>query len=197
MGFLRIHLQQFPTLHQHQLRILCLSPISLTLTSTTGSTQHVSGLPSNGLKTICSNLIAQNALDSAGWDHLIITSNGTNLRTLSPSNRIVFNPSLFQDYWTPYIDAVWSQYISTPLTVDTQTSWGSFTAYTSNDRSSLIFANLGPFTKPSACDVFGANSGAFAPQASSTAQLLNLGLVSTRHSIAARYCRAPISPTTR
>ncbi len=124
---------------------VCL-PISLTLTSTTGSTQHVSGLPSNGLDTICSNLVAQNASDGAGWDQLAITCNGSNLRALSPSNGIVFNPSLFESYWTSYIDAVWSKYISTPLVVDTQTSWGTFSAYTSNDRTCLTFANLGSFT---------------------------------------------------
>lgn len=153
---------------------VCL-PISLTLTSTTGSTQHVSGMASDGLNTVCSNLIAQNASDGADWDQLVITSNGSNLRALSPSNGIVFNTNLFSTYWTSYIDAVWAQYVSTPITVDTQTSWGTFTAYTSNDRTSLAFTNLGSFTKPSASDIFGANSGAFAPQATNTAQLLNIG----------------------
>ncbi|CZR66466.1 related to beta-1,3-glucanase [Phialocephala subalpina] len=153
---------------------VCL-PISLTLTSTTGSTQHVAGLPSNGLDTICSNLIAQNASDGAGWDQLVITNNGTNLRALSPSNGIVFNSNLFSTYWNSYIDAVWTKYISTPLVIDTQTSWGTFSAYTSNDRTSLTFTNLGSFPKPSSTDIFGANSGAFAPQATNTDQLLNIG----------------------
>jgi hypothetical protein len=153
---------------------VCL-PISLTVTDTSGSTQHVSGLPSNGLATVCSNLIAQNASDGAGWDQLIITNNGSNLRALSPTQGIVFNSSLFEDYWTPYIDAVWAQYVSSPLVVDTQSSWGTYTAYTSNDRTSLVFANLGSFTKPTAADIFGAASGAFAPQATNTAQLLNVG----------------------
>ncbi|KAF8856094.1 hypothetical protein BDZ45DRAFT_675760 [Acephala macrosclerotiorum] len=153
---------------------VCL-PISLTLTSTTGSTQHVAGLPSNGLATICSNLIAQNASDGAGWDQLVITNNGSNLRALSPSNGIVFNPNLFSTYWNSYIDAVWSKYVSTPLVVDTQTSWGTFSAYTSNDRTSLAFTNLGSFPKPSSTDIFGANSGALSPQATNTDQLLNIG----------------------
>ncbi|KAH7400302.1 glycoside hydrolase family 64 protein [Cadophora sp. MPI-SDFR-AT-0126] len=153
---------------------VCL-PISLTLTSTSGATSHVGGLPSSGLETICNGLQSQNTIDNAGWDKLVITNNGTNLRALSPSNGILFNPDLFADYWTSYIDAVWNKYITTPLTIDTQFTWGVATAYTSNDRSLLAFSGIGSFPKPSAQDIFGANSGAFAPQSSNTEQLLNIG----------------------
>jgi hypothetical protein len=153
---------------------VCL-PIALTLTSTTGTVSHVGGLPSNGLATVCNNLIAQNNIDGAGWNQLVITNNGSNLRALSPSNGIVFNSSLFENYWTDYINQVWSQYVSSPLAVDTQASWGVVTGYTSNDRTSLAFTDVGSFTKPSATDIFGANSGAFAPQATNTAELLNIG----------------------
>ncbi|PMD17081.1 glycoside hydrolase family 64 protein [Hyaloscypha hepaticicola] len=152
---------------------VCL-PISLTLTDTTGTVSHVSGMPSDGLATVCSNLIAQNNTDGAGWNQLVITNNGSNLRALSPTNGIIFNPSLFQNYWTNYINQVWSKYVSTPLTVDTQASWGTVTGYTSNDRTQLTFP-CGSFPQPSAADIFGANSGAFAPQATNTAQLLNIG----------------------
>ncbi|KAK0102746.1 hypothetical protein ONS95_006344 [Cadophora gregata] len=153
---------------------VCL-PISLTLTSTSGTTSHVGGLPSNGLETICTGLQSQNAIDSAGWDKLVITNNGTNLRALSPSNGILFNPDLFSTYWDSYIDAVWTKYISSPLTINTQFTWGSATGYTSNDRTLLTFSGVGSFPKPSAKDIFGANSGAFAPQDANTDQLLNIG----------------------
>lgn len=149
-------------------------PISLTLTSTTGSTSHVGGLPSNGLETICNNLVAQNNSDNAGWDKLIITNNGSNLRALSPSNGILFNSSLFENYWNEYIDGVWSKYVSSPLIIDTQFTWGAATGYTSNDRTLLTFP-CGSFPKPSSTDIFGANSGAFAPQAANTDELLNIG----------------------
>jgi len=152
---------------------VCL-PIALTLTSTTGKVSHVSGMPSNGLTTVCNNLIAQNNTDGAGWDQLVVTHNGSNLRALSPTQGIVFNSSLFQNYWVDYINQVWDQYVSTPLNVDTQASWGIMTGNTSSDLTSLAFS-CGSFTKPSAADIFGASSGAFAPQSTNTAELLNIG----------------------
>lgn len=153
---------------------VCL-PIALTSTSTTGTVQHVGGLPSNGLKTVCNNLIAQNNTDGAGWNQLIVTNNGSNLRALSPSNGIVFNSSLFGNYWTSYVSSVWAKYVSTPLVVDTQASWGTVSGYTSNDRTELVFSGIGSFTQPAAADIFNASSGAFAAQATNTAELLNIG----------------------
>lgn len=41
-------------------------PISMTLTNTSGATQHISGMPANGLATVCNGLIAQNNADGAG-----------------------------------------------------------------------------------------------------------------------------------
>ena len=54
--------------------------------------KHVSGMPANGLSTVCSGLIAQNANDGAGWNQLIVSSGGQNLRALSPNTGIVINP---------------------------------------------------------------------------------------------------------
>jgi len=152
---------------------VCL-PIALTLTSTTGTVSHVSGMPSDGLTTVCNNLIAQNNTDGAGWDQLVVTNNGSNLRALSPTQGIVFNSSLFENYWTDYVNDVWAQYVSTPLNVDTQASWGIMTGNTSSDLTSLAFS-CGSFPKPSAADIFSASTGAFAPQATNTAELLNIG----------------------
>jgi hypothetical protein len=151
-------------------------PVALTLTNTSGVVTHVSGLPSDGLDTICSNLIAQNNVDGAGWDQLIIkASDGSNLRVLNPTNGIVFNSSLFKNYWTDYVTSCWNNYVSNTLTIDTQSSWGVVTGNTSNDRSSITFSGIGSFTQPSAADIFGQNSGAFAAQATNTAELLNIG----------------------
>ena len=152
---------------------VCL-PIALTSTSTTGIVQHVGGLPSNGLTTVCNNLIAQNNIDGAGWDQLVVNNNGSNLRALSPSNGVVFNSSLFENYWTSYVASVWAKYVSTPLVIDTQ-AWGTVSGYTSNDRTQLVFGNIGSFTQPCAADIFSASSGAFAAQATNTAELLNIG----------------------
>lgn len=153
---------------------VCL-PIALTLNSTSGAVTHVSGLPSNGLATICNNLKAQDAVDGAGWSDLIITNNGSNLRALNPTQGIVFNSALFENYWTAYVNSIWSYYISNTLTIDTQASWGLATGQTSNDRTSLSFSGIGSFTKPTAADIFGGSSGAFAAQATNTDELLNIG----------------------
>lgn len=153
---------------------VCL-PIALTLTTSSGTTQHVGGLPANGLDNVCNGLIAQNSKDGAGWDQLVLTKNGSNLRALAPTNGIALDSTLFQDYWTDYVNSCWSQYISTPLVIDTQASWGKVSGLTSNDRTQITFSGVGSISKPSATDIFGANSGAFAPQANNTAELLNIG----------------------
>ena len=153
---------------------VCL-PIALTLTSTSGATEHVGGLPSNGLANVCNGLIAQNITDGQGWDQLVVTNNGSNLRALSPSNGIVFNSSLFENYWTDYVNSVWDYYVSNTLVIDTQATWNTVTCNTSNDRTQLVFSGVGSFSKPAAADIFGASSGAFAAQATNTAELLNIG----------------------
>lgn len=134
-------------------------PISLTLTNTSGGTQHVSGLPSNGLDTICSCLRAQDANDHAGWSNLIVTSNGANLRVLSPNNGIVMNSSLFSGYYDSYVNAVWAKYNNATLTIDTQASWGSVNGEVSNET--LIFSGVGSWSKPCTADIFNCSSGAF------------------------------------
>ncbi|TAQ88441.1 hypothetical protein B7494_g3235 [Chlorociboria aeruginascens] len=153
---------------------VCL-PIALTVTDTSGTVQHVGGLPSNGLAQVCNGLIAQNAIDGAGWDQLIVQHSGTNLRVLSPTNGIQMNPSLFENYWDDYITEVFAKYVSTPLQVDTQAQWGIVEGLTSNDRSSITFSGIGSFGKPAAADIFGASSGVFAAQATNTDELLNIG----------------------
>lgn len=151
-------------------------PIGLELTNTSGTVTHVSGLPANGLETIANNLVAQNNSDGAGWDQLIVKkSDGSTLRVLNPTGGIDFNPSLFQNYWSSYVDQIWNQYVSTPLVVDTQYTWGTVSGNTSNDRSSITFNGIGSFTKPGAADIFGQNTGPFAAQATNTAELLNIG----------------------
>jgi len=153
---------------------VCL-PIALTLNSTSGAVGHVGGLPADGLTTVCNGLIAQNAIDGAGWDQLIVKNGSANLRALNPTQGIVFNPTLFQNYWNSYVNAVWAAYVNTPLTVDTQAQWGSITGLTSSDGSLLSFNGVGSFTRPSAADIFGGASGAFAAQSKNTDELLNIG----------------------
>jgi hypothetical protein len=135
-------------------------PVSLSLTNSSGTVKSVSGMSSSGLDTVCSNLISQHASDGAGWDKLVVTSNGGNLRALSPNNGIVMNSSLFSGYFQPYVDQVWSKYASTPLTVDTQASWGSVTGTVSG--GDLTFSGVSGFAQPSAADIFSCSTGPFA-----------------------------------
>ncbi|HTJ68262.1 MAG TPA: beta-1,3-glucanase family protein, partial [Actinospica sp.] len=135
-------------------------PVSLALTNSSGAVQTVSGMSTSGLDTVCSNLIAQNAADGAGWDKLVVTSGGKNLRALSPNNGIVMNSSLFSGYYQPYVNQVWSKYASSPLTVDTQASWGSVNGTVSGGL--LSFPGVGSFAQPSAADIFSCSTGPFA-----------------------------------
>ena len=135
-------------------------PVSLALTNSSGTVQKVSGMSSTGLDTVCTNLIAQNASDGAGWDKLVVTSGGKNLRALSPNNGIVMDSSLFSGYFTSYVNSVYSKYASSTLTVDTQASYGSVTGTASG--STLTFSNGSTFAEPSAADIFSCSTGPFA-----------------------------------
>jgi len=137
-------------------------PIALTLEDTSNNTQHVSGLPANGMQTIANNLKAQTNLDGQPWGSLIVNnSSGQLLRIFSPNSGILLNPSWFQNYWTAYVNSVYSMYSSSPLTVDTQASFGNVNGQT-NSTSSFNFGAGGTFAKPSAADIFSNSSGPFA-----------------------------------
>jgi hypothetical protein len=145
-------------------------PIAMSLKNASGAVQSVSGMPTGGLDTVCSGLKAQHASDGAGWDQLVVTSGGANLRALSPNNGIVINNSLFSGYFQPYVDQVWSQYTNESLTVDTQASWGSVTGKVSGGQ--LTFSGVGSFTQPSAGDIFSCSTGPFANAAGEMGALI-------------------------
>jgi hypothetical protein len=136
-------------------------PVALGLTDTSGNQQTVRGLPGGGLDTICAGLTAQANADGAGWNNLIVTSNGPNLRALSPTNGIVMNSSLFSGYFDGYVSQVWQKYQSATLTVDTQASFGTVTGHVAGGQ--LTFAGVGSFGPPAAADIFSCASGPFSP----------------------------------
>ena len=141
---------------------VCL-PISLSLTNTSNTTQYVSGMASNGLDTVCQGLVAQTATDSAGWSSLIVPNpSGGSLRALSPNNGITLNPSLFTNYFQPYVNQVWSQYTNSPLSIDTQATWGTVAGQVSPSTSLLTFGTSLTFTQPSTADIFSCSTGPFA-----------------------------------
>lgn len=134
-------------------------PIALTLTGSAG-TQTVPGLRSGGVDSVASALAAQSATDGQGWNELIVTSNGANLRVLSPYNGIVEQPSLFSGYFDGYVEQVWSTYTNQPLTIDTQGQWGSVPGQVSGGQ--LTFAGVGSFGQPTSGDIFSCSTGVFA-----------------------------------
>jgi hypothetical protein len=160
-------------------------PISLSLLNTSGVTQNVTGIPANGLETICAGLQAQNASDGAGWNQLVVTNNGTNLRALSPNTGIVMNPNLFSGYYSSYVQEVWAQYTNTSLTVDTQAQWGTVTGTVINNL--LTFAGVGTFSQPSAADIFSCSTGPFAASSNNTAEM---GAITAR--LAAAFNRSTL-----
>jgi hypothetical protein len=135
-------------------------PVSMTLTDGAGAVQHVAGMPSNGLDTVCAGLNAQHAADGAGWNNLVVTAGGQNLRALSPNSGVVGNSSLFSGYFDSYVNQVWSKYSTSTLSVDTQASWGTVTGQVAGGL--LTFNGVGSFAKPSAADIFSCSSGPFA-----------------------------------
>ncbi|KAK2604565.1 hypothetical protein N8I77_007483 [Diaporthe amygdali] len=149
---------------------VCL-PIALQLQNTSGVVTTVTGMPSNGLDTVCSALTTQSAVDGAGWKSLIVpSSTGANLRALSPNSGIVMNNSLFNGYFQPYVNQVWTKYTATPLQVDTQASYGVVSGQV-DSSSNLTFGDAGSFPQPSAADIFSCSTGAFAVP---TAEMANI-----------------------
>lgn len=135
-------------------------PIALTLQNTAGNTQHVTGMAANGLDVVCAALQAQSrAENNNAWSSLVVPKrSGGNLRALSPNNAP--NKSLFNGYYQSYVDLVYSKYSSTPLSVDTQASYGTVSGTVKNGV--LDFGTGGQFAKPSAADIFGCSTGPFA-----------------------------------
>ncbi|KAK3944595.1 hypothetical protein QBC46DRAFT_438930 [Diplogelasinospora grovesii] len=152
-------------------------PVSLALQDETGATQLVPGIPSTGLDTVCSGLVAQHNTDGAGWDQLVVKSSssgtGANLRALSPNSGIVMNRSLFNGYYQPYVNAVWAKYASTPLNLDTQGQWGVVTGVVGSDGT-FSFGSVGSFPQPSAADIFSCSTGAFAAYPQNTDEMGNI-----------------------
>lgn len=136
-------------------------PIGLELLNEAGKTQSVGGLNPGGLDAICQELVDQNNKDRVGWDKLVVKgSDGKNLRALSPNAGRVLNPGLFDNYYKPYVDAVWAKYTDQDLTVNTQAQWGDVKARVKDGK--LSFAGAGSFGPPSAADVFSCSTGPFA-----------------------------------
>ena len=153
-------------------------PIALNLRNEAGKEQIVQGIPDGGLAEVAKKLEEQNAKDGAGWDKLVVRDgNGGLLRALSPNSGRVADAKLFEGYYAPYVDAVWSKYASQDLTINTQWDWGDVKGRASGDK--LTFEANGKtmaFSKPSAADIFSCSTGPFGNYPKDTADVQgNLG----------------------
>jgi hypothetical protein len=134
-------------------------PIALSLTSSSGPVQTVTGMPANGLTTVCNGLITQTAADKQPWSSLIVKNTaGQNLRALSPNNGIFLGAN-FTGYFEPYVEQCYSRFNSTPLTVDTQSGFGTISGNTFDTTLTLSGQQ---FAAPSTADIFSCSTGPFA-----------------------------------
>jgi Beta-1,3-glucanase len=133
--------------------------LGMTLTGGDGSTQTAPGLQSDAVANICKDIAAVN--DGAPWDQLCYAdSSGTPLRVIAPSDFVAANSNSFNGYWDNYVNQVWSQYSSNPLTINTQAGAGNVSCTVSGDTLNCEGDNRG-YGKPTAGDIFGCNSGPF------------------------------------
>lgn len=136
-------------------------PISLTLTPPNGAVQSVLGLKPDGLSTIAAGLQDNSLPAASDWQKCIFPSSGPMVRILSAHAANELNShSLFQNYYDPYVDAVWEKYSKSQLTVDTQAQWATLSASVVNDL--LTFPGIGTFSKPCSTDIFSCSTGPFA-----------------------------------
>ncbi|KAI8948713.1 hypothetical protein F4801DRAFT_440084 [Xylaria longipes] len=136
--------------------------MGMALTLGSGETQIVKGLVAGAVQNICDDLNTQNSKDNAGWNQLCMTNaNGEALRALSPNLMIADNPTWQADYYSAYIDQVWSKYANEDLTINTQTDAGNVACRVADDQLSCASDNRA-YPKPVIADVYGCNSGPFA-----------------------------------
>lgn len=138
-------------------------PVALTLNTASGRVAHVAGMNENGFGQVCNALRAQDANDGAGWGQLVYRANGQDLRALSPNLGIVRNESLFQNYYRPYVEAVWQKYSNQDIRVNTQAQWGVVTGRVQGGQLRLGSQS---FTQPTARDIFSCSTGTFAENGS-------------------------------
>ncbi|CAG8962372.1 hypothetical protein HYFRA_00014173 [Hymenoscyphus fraxineus] len=161
-------------------------PISLSLLSSSGVTQTVLGLPSNGIDLIANDLIAQSSVDGTGWKNLVVRdSSGSVTRVLSPNTAHVMDSSLLKGYYDDYVNAVWNKYTTQPLVIDTQAQWGLQSGTITSNL--LTFPQIGTFSKPSATDIFSCSTGPFSGSATNT---VAMGALTAR--IAAAFNRSTL-----
>ncbi|KAF7198001.1 Glucan endo-1,3-beta-glucosidase [Pseudocercospora fuligena] len=140
-------------------------PLGIELEEQNGQKHTVLGTPADAAPRLCSLLKAQAQKDGRRWNDLCVyrSSNSQLIRVLAPSNLISQNPTAFGDYFSQYVNRVWTYYTTHDLTINTQTTPGNVTCRVSGSQLKCNGDNRG-YNKPNAVDIFGCNAGPFAIQ---------------------------------
>ncbi|PFH61594.1 hypothetical protein XA68_16944 [Ophiocordyceps unilateralis] len=124
--------------------------------------QMVRGLNTDAVSKICSGMVSQSGRDGYPWSRLCVADgSGTPIRVMSPNSFGVVSPGDFDQYWTSYVDRVWEQYRQTPLMVDTQSAAGQVECRVSDNTLRCGGGDNRGYSKPTAQDIWGCNSGPF------------------------------------
>lgn len=141
-------------------------PLGMTLTDSTGANQTVEGVSADAVDELCCYLEYQAGVDGGPWDQLCATdSSGNALRVLAPFDYMSVESTAFSNYWTTYVNQVWTHYATNTLTIDTQAAAGEVSCTTASGNLVCDGDNRS-YAKPVAADIFGCNSGPFAIQGS-------------------------------
>lgn len=135
---------------------------SMKLTTNDGQPeQYVAGLKHGGAFGVA---FAMHETVNGGmpWAQLV-QSNGPGIldavRTVSPAKVVGHDDGYFQNFFSQYVDAVYSRYSTSALTIDTQ-GLGKVDCHVSGDVLRCDRSDR-DYPKPSSADIWGCNSGPF------------------------------------
>ncbi|KAL6790449.1 glycoside hydrolase family 64 protein [Trichoderma sp. SZMC 28013] len=137
--------------------------LSMVLSTTSGGTPQITrGLQPDAVPRLCYGLYDQSIRDDYHWLGMCVMSDkGHPIRVISPNYYHRTHENAFKEYWTNYVDDVWEYYSRTPLIIDTQREFGNVTCLVTEDT--MHCANDPHiYSRPTAADIWGCNSGPFA-----------------------------------
>lgn len=155
-------------------------PLGLSVLSSTDGLQTVPGLVEGAKELICQDLESQTGRDGFNWAELCFRDqNSTLIRVLSPDQYLSLHPNdNLSSYFMPYVDAVWTKYQRTNLTINTQDSdpgtgqgvqvenGNTVTCGVIGSILSCFSSNTNQqynFSKPTSAEIFGCSQGQGSP----------------------------------
>ncbi|KAK5107938.1 hypothetical protein LTR62_000543 [Meristemomyces frigidus] len=141
-------------------------PVALTLQQGSGDTQHVAGMPPDGLENLAAGLREQSGKDGRPWAQLVVEREGKVLRCLNATHGDAVGAG-FSGYYEGFIEEVWRKYGSDGvcMKIDTQAGPGVLEGRVVNGELRVGDERFG---KPNSADVFGCNTRPFTTGPSAT-----------------------------